>query len=90
MHVLIYIIYFEQKLPKTKCYNVVCMHHIHLSTNEYVIRYKQCKLFIIHSSYQRTVLLAKRKKHLHSQLDFNDRYYYTGNKVKSNRGREEN
>ena len=37
MHVLasltIYIIYFEQKLPKTKCYNVICKHHVQPSTN---------------------------------------------------------
>ena len=43
---------------------------------QYIIRDKQCKLFIIHSSYQRTILLAKREKHLHSQLDFNDRYLF--------------
>ena len=46
---------------------------------QYVIRYKRCKLFIIHSSYQRTILLAKRKiLDSTSQLDFNDRYYMHG------------
>ena len=46
---------------------------------QYVIRYKQCKLFIIHSSYQRTILLAKRKiLDSTSQLDFNDRHYIHG------------
>ena len=29
---------------------------------QYVIRYKRCKLFIIHSSYQRTTLLPQKKK----------------------------
>ena len=39
---------------------------------QYVIRYKRCKLFIIHSSYQRTILDST------SQLDFNDRHYIHG------------
>jgi hypothetical protein len=68
----------------------VCTIYTYQQTICYPLQTMQCKLFIIHSSYQRTVLLAKRKKHLHSQLDFNDRYYNTGNKVKLNRGREEN
>ncbi len=39
----------------------------------------QSKLFIIHSSYQRTILLAKRKRlDSTSQLDFNDRHYIHG------------
>ena len=46
---------------------------------QYVIRYKRCKLFIIHSSYQRTILLAKRKiLDSTSQLDFNARHYIHG------------
>ena len=47
---------------------------------QYVIRYKRCKLFIIHSSYQRTILLAKKKilDSTYLQLDFNDRHYIHG------------
>lgn len=58
---------------------------------QYVIRYKQYKLFIIHSSYQRTILLAKRKIYDSTlNLTLITVIIYTGNKVKSNRGREEN
>ena len=46
---------------------------------QYGIRYKRCKLFIIHSSYQRTILLAKRKRlDSTSQFDFNDSHYIHG------------
>ena len=56
---------------------------------QYVIRYKRCKLFIIHSSYQRTILLAKRKRYNSTlNLTLMTVIIYTGNKVKSNRGEE--
>ena len=54
---------------------------------QYVIRYKRCKLFIIHSSYQRTILLAKRKRYNSTlNLTLMTVIIYTGNKVKPNRG----
>lgn len=60
---------------------------IYTINKQYVIRYKRCKLFIIHSSYQRTILLAKRKRYNSTlNLTLMTVIIYTGNKVKSNRG----
>jgi len=55
---------------------------------QYIKQYK-CKLLLIRSSYQRTILLAKRKRYNSTlNLTLMTVIIYTGNKVKSNRGEE--
>ena len=82
-----HISFFEQKLQRL---NVIILFVSTIYTyKQYVIRYKRCKLFIIHSSYQRTILLAKRKRYNSTlNLTLMTVIIYTGNKVKSNRGEE--
>ena len=70
---------FDQKLPKTKCYNVVCKYHIHLSTNNmlFVTNDANCSSYTHH--IKELFYLPKEKDITpHQQLDFNDRYYIHG------------
>ena len=93
MHVLalltIYIIYFEQKLPKTKCYNVVCNRHIHLLTNNmlFVTNNANCSS---HTHHIKELFCSPKEKDLTLPLNLTlmTVIIYTGNKVKSNRGEE--
>ena len=86
-----YLIYFEQKLPKTKCYNVVCKHHMHLLTNNmlFVTNKANCSS---HTHHIKELFCSPKEKDLTLPLNLTlmTVIVYTGNKVKSNRGREEN
>lgn len=58
-----HIIYFEQKLPELSAI-ILFVVAIYIYITKYCLLYR-CNLSLVHASYQRTILPAKRKRSNH-------------------------